>query len=214
MAYLDASTRYVFHGVDASGEIWATGFWTQANATGGVEQLQINLAEVLTVWSATAKDVWRSLIQASSKYAGITAYAYDSTHSTAIHVADVAVLAADGIGTGGGLLPLQVCMVNSLRTAVSGRANRGRMYLPAHGADLTNHLFTSAKCDAVADATRDFFEAVNDSSILGTAAVFSKTYSHANDVDRVIVDNRPDIQRRRANQQAITYQASVPVSVV
>lgn len=119
-----------------------------------------------------------------------------------------------GAGTSTGLLPLQCSMVASHRTAQTGRAGRGRMYLPPTGSsELSNGLVGATACQAIADAQAAFLEALCD---LGTGVdpnlrpiVTGGNFTKGAVINSVIVDNVVDTQRRRRKSIASTeYSAS------
>lgn len=127
----------------------------------------------------------------------------------------VALYEASAPKPGGGTLrmPTQVAVVASMVTGRPGRANAGRMYLPALGAvintsariedngvatlatDVANWL-TSVKGAGAGVFDAELFPAVLSSK--GTAA----------EILRVRVGNRLDIQRRRADKEKEAYALS------
>jgi len=87
-----------------------------------------------------------------------------------------------------------------------GASYRGRFYLPAHGQPLTDatHLFPVAKVQDIVDSLGTFFTNFNhagDLAYVNEAQVISRTLGTGQLITSLSADLRPDIQRRRANQQ-------------
>lgn len=81
------------------------------------------------------------------------------------------------------------------------------MYLPACANIMaTTGFFSSSTCDDVAGAAVAFFNSVN-SELDGEVAVISQRLATSTAVTQLQVDNRPDIQRRRADKQIPTHVA-------
>jgi hypothetical protein len=132
----------------------------------------------------------------------ISAYAYTTTSGEATVVSHVPVSIAGGASTTTEL-PLQCAYVISTRCAVNGRRFRGRFYVPLTSVTLTNHQLTTAQCTSILTGWQT---AIN---VLATAVpplepvVVSNTGSVATPITEISMDTRVDIQRRRANRQAI-----------
>jgi hypothetical protein len=110
-------------------------------------------------------------------------------------------------GTGGGpsslFYPLQTAHVMTLRTAIPrGRAHVGRVYLPPIHQNLSSAFQWTASMVSTRNNTFAAMLSGMNSDMPGPVTVFSKIgagYKHA--VTYVNSDTRPDVQRRRANQQ-------------
>lgn len=116
--------------------------------------------------------------------------------------------------SGGGLLPLEVASCVSTRTAVSGRAGRGRFYLPAVVKDsLGDHgFFTSTYRDLVASAAATFLEGLQVAGSGGSTAqvlpcVTGGPMTHYGTITSVKCGSVPDSQRRRRRQLTETYSS-------
>lgn len=202
-----AHTKIVVTGSLPGGEIFTFG-WAYRGAAGNQATLDAEVAAVydkVATPGATATTL-RSLLAPSSSYQKITGYSYQANATAADLVSERAWAAA---GTGGGLHPNQVALVATLRTALAGRRNRGRIYLCATGAELAaNGQLTSPTATEVATAVVDMF-AVSD--IPPGPIVISRVAGTAQDVDRVSVDSRMDIIRGRASSEAPTSVATVNI---
>jgi len=117
------------------------------------------------------------------------------------------------VGSGASaVMPNQVALVGTLLTGLSGRRNRGRMYLPMTSFALTGQGQTDLTgCTNHANAIKAFLEAVGGHYAGGGTYVASSVGSTANLITQVRVDSRPDIQRRRANREAATTSFSADV---
>lgn len=105
-------------------------------------------------------------------------------------------------GQGTAQLPAQVAVVATTLTGFSGRSNRGRMYWPADGADLSGgHQLPAALVGHVAGTVAEYFHDIKVAypGITGPCVV-SQTNTSYKAITSVKVDSKPDIQRRRANK--------------
>lgn len=120
-----------------------------------------------------------------------------------------------GGGSGGAPIrqyPLQVAAVTSLLTAMPrGQAHRGRIYLPYITANLqSNWKWQLANVNNRTNGVAAMISALNV-VLPGDCTVFSKGSKSApavgakNLVTGVVTGDRPDVQRRRANQLAEGY---------
>ena len=110
------------------------------------------------------------------------------------------------VGSASGSLPTQTALVVSLGTGLAGRSNRGRVYLPMVGYTLAGHYVASGDVDGLATKFTNFLAALND--IAGTGYGFGSCVagkSAATPITGVRIDNRPDIQRRRADKVVATH---------
>lgn len=102
-------------------------------------------------------------------------------------------------------VPWDSAVVASLRTATGGRSGRGRVYLgPTAGlysasTPTTAPGIAAAQCTSIANTVADLNARINAiPTLAGTQlAVLSVTDGLARFVTRVVVDGRPDTQRRR-----------------
>lgn len=103
--------------------------------------------------------------------------------------------------TNGTNMPLQMACVLTLRSALSTRSGRGRIYLPATAQPLqtANYLMTAAPVNACVDALATWFTFIKSVSPLA-AVVVSQTHSNTQPIVSVDANLVPDTQRRRANR--------------
>lgn len=207
-------TKVVWHGTVLSEE-FTWGFWLGPVAWADVDELQTAVNSYVT---NCLEGSWFSplLVNLSkdSYVDTVTFYHYADTQQPATYSAQGTIGAAQGVGTSNYYTPLQQSLVATLRTNRSGASYRGRMYLPANGMSLSaGHAVANGVCTQYATfgaeiilAAMDVANAAGHSDVTGL--VYSATKGIATPVDRVSVDNRPDIQRRRAESQAVTFVAS------
>lgn len=106
--------------------------------------------------------------------------------------------------------PSQTCQVLTLRTALRGRQNRGRVYLPCWGAsqyDTDGHIQTSARTSAIAQAvgTNGALSAAGAVLAVGSYGPYKNPLTglleagtpHATPIISFTMDDRADVQRRR-----------------
>lgn len=109
-----------------------------------------------------------------------------------------------GVFAGLGLVPTSsgTAQVITLRTLVSGRSHRGRMYVAGvGGTDLTNDG-TALKASAVTanqTAADNWFAAINSGSPAITLVVYSKKLNSKSNVSSVVARNYLGSQRGRQN---------------
>lgn len=115
--------------------------------------------------------------------------------------------------TGSG--PTQTSLLASIRTALIGRRNRGRMFwpTPAEGLVAPGGAITAALALDVADQMAGMFTALGNDNV--TPVVYSAVQNAATPgyappaITRVLVDRRTRTQRRRAELGAIYESFSV-----
>lgn len=185
------------------GEIFDTSFWCLGGVTPSDGQ---DLADGVKAALLANPLPFLGMMNASGGVDEIRVYSYPSGGPAAATVHSAAV---NAVGTSTGATQAsQSCLVATLLTGLLGRRNRGRMYLPAVNVQLdgTTGLLTTPTAAAVSAAMGTFFTDVNNIALGGggnpVVSVVSQTASNVEQVTQVGVDNRIDIQRRRANQQA------------
>lgn len=199
-------SRVSLIGTGPGAEIFETGFWLQvAPATDALADALA--ADIVAAAGTVALPNLRSLIPADSSYRSVRVYSYPAGGPTAAHVGEAAI--ATGAGTATGSNPLQVAMVVTLLTGSAGRRNRGRMYLPATGVVMVDHMFSSARVDAAAQGVRDLLAGLGSETPPKPPVVVSTAGSSAKPITSVRADNKPDIQRRRANKLIETHSLTV-----
>lgn len=111
-------------------------------------------------------------------------------------------------GSASNSLPTQTALVVSLTTGLAGRSQRGRIYLPCTGYALSGHFVGSSDIDGLATKTVGFIQALNAIADTGygfASVVAGKSATHP--ITGCRIDNRPDIQRRRADKVLPTHTA-------
>jgi len=183
--------KYVITGTLRGGEIFETGFWSDLPAGSQAELQDAVDTEADNVESDFGGTGPRVLLDPGSAYTSVRAYAYNGGN-TAEFVATSAVTGTPGTGNTTGID--KMCCVATLLTGAAGRRARGRMYLPASGASLTNGQFTSGPLSDVATALQTHFDRFD-----GHAVVLSQVAGTARPITAVRIDSLVDIQRRRGN---------------
>jgi len=202
MTIPDGVARISISGVQGTGEIFETGFWISAFAIENVGEAQTLVDQIAAIYNAGVRAPVASIAKSDTIYQRIKGYFYPTGGPTATYIAERIVTAAT-VGTGTGTNPLYTCMVLGLRTGLSGRTNRGRMYLPATGAPLdTAHRFASADAAFVCNNVATFFTNINaiTSPAIPQVIVLSQKLGTFQTVTDVTADSKPDVQRRRENR--------------
>jgi len=189
----------------ADGEVANSSVWMQGAAPTSDSALATWLAQFVTILEGTPAyiNAMRSLVELDTVLTSVKAYSYPAGGPIAAHVASQG-LASGHTGTGTNPHPLQTSAVVTLRTALQGRRNRGRMYFPANGCAMAGNRFSSTPMATLATQIGALFTGLNASLLpLGTVVVVSQAATATHPVTSVSTDTRPDIQRRRADKQPI-----------
>lgn len=199
-------------GTRAGGEEWSTGFWTVPVAlVDDPTQAELNAyADALWALWSTAWTSLKPVASVNTKPTKLKVNFYPASSLVSTMTSESG--SELGPGTSAAPHPYQCAVVCSLRTALSGRRGRGRMYLPCDGASMAiAGQYSSGVPPLVATAMQTFFDDVNlEEPSAATAAVLavrSEADGAYHVVNRIIVDSIPDIQRRRVNQLAATTVA-------
>lgn len=98
-------------------------------------------------------------------------------------------------------LPTNCALLVRKRTALAGRANRGRMYLPAAliGEDQVdrNGLLSDAKRTSLQTALTNFFDTVNTALDTDELVLFHSDGSPSTPITALVLDNQIATQRKR-----------------
>lgn len=206
------SVKVVLQGHLSTTEIFETGFWLKdvpLADDGEASVLAAGMYAGMNSTGATGIGKWQSLLNNVSGFDKITVYGYNGGSTAHVVGTNPAVWA----GTGGSLGPFQACMVVTLNTGLAGRRNRGRMYLPANGLSYgSTGFFGSTTYQDAADGAAVIFNEINSSYDSNQVCVVSQTAGVSNLVTEVVCDNRPDIQRRRADKLSTATRESVLLS--
>lgn len=193
--------RAVLVGTAPGGEIFETGFWMKVNSALTLSNVNDLATDLAAKFGSTARLPLAKLIYSDTTYRSVKVYGYPSGGPTATYVGEDSI--NGGGGSGPGTMPLYVCMVASLRTGVSGRSYRGRMYLPANGAQLAvSHRWEGTLAADACNGLAAFFQAINGSDTPAGAQVVTLSQKLGTwlEVNEVSVDAKPDVQRRRENK--------------
>jgi len=200
----------------AGSDTWSTSVWFRLGGytVPTVAQLDTLVSAALTdfdskVWSA-ASSPYKAACSTGTKLTGARGLTYTNNVLDQSDTHNITPIP----GTGTSNHPMYVALVVTTQTGRAGRRNRGRMYLPATGATMASAgLFSSTQRDSVVDTLAARLSAVNALSDTATVAVISSVGTTAHPILTVSADQRPDIQRRRANRQAVgtSHSATVPV---
>jgi hypothetical protein len=218
MAIPSGVYHVVFGGDLPGGETWQSGFWVQGAVPS--DALEANATAELWWGVLTSEDASGAVriqltycsVQVTMRY--VRVYPYPSGGPTSPYIGEFSDDPLVGTSSAP-KFPNQVCSVVSLRTALSGRRHRGRMYLPCNGIGLENSAnMGTANAQGLADAWATAFSDWNTSGDNGGIVVVSQAGTSASPVNNVVVDSRLDIQRRRANRQTIAYHTQATVTPV
>lgn len=216
--------RVVLHwsGLGEEGSIGFNYVGSQASHTEAQLADAIGAADVL-LNTSTTPSTWTNLatlLYTSQKFDSLTLYEYDLASEPASRSAQLVVSHPGTIATAGPTL--QQALVVSTLTGASGARNRGRQYWPGqkYNVQPSNGLIQSTLADQMVGYAASFNDDVRSglSGSLDIAALNLSVYSRASDSSRpvtsMVVDNRLDTQRRRAQSLTPTYRATQTIVVM
>lgn len=216
MALPNNVVHLVFEGNLPGGEIWQTGIWFSDTGVTDVTSLQTWLDAVAVLFGATGTSsgvtsMLTALAGLGTTWTEARAYHYAGGSAPSDYSAAY-TLATPKTGSGSNL-PDQLCCVVTLNTGFAGRRNRGRMYFPANASTTyaSTGQIDSGNAGTAAIDWGTVLTAVKAAGH-GTPVVVSRVAGSARPITQVAVDTRADIQRRRANRQAITARIVQPVT--
>lgn len=193
----DGYARVVVSGKIANGaENFAFGYW-------------IGPYEEQPVWSGPDLDVlvassqWTDLMNqiqvflaAGDSLTDINAYYYQGNEAVQTSHKTIAVVGAATTA----IMPCQIAVVMTLRTALATRSGRGRMFIPVGSLGL-NQLTRLPASPANINTLVDKWAALFSATPPGVnAVVVSQTHGVATPITSVDADIIPDTQRRRRNR--------------
>lgn len=195
------SVKVVIEGHQTASEIFQWGFWIVGVAISTAADANDLATTIAADFGASAKSALAALIPADCGYDRVRVYCYPTGGSTALVSGEAPI--ASGAGDGASTNALQVAMVVTTLTGLSGRRNRGRAYLPACGnVPGAGHIWDTSTVTAVVGPMADFFDLVNGINPPAVVSVVSLVGSTSHPVTALHIGQRPDIQRRRANKQS------------
>jgi len=194
-------TRVSLLGTLATTEIFDTSFWFSGVTAASADDATAQATEIAGYVNTRLTAAVKTLLNGDSSFDRVRCYAYPTGGPTATYVGEFAI--ASGVGTGSSQLPLQAAYCVTLETGLSGRSNRGRMYLPFDAITLQpGHLVSTANRDTITDFIGNVIKDVNSSATVGIGCVVSQVGSTFHSIVNVRGDQRIDTQRRRANRQS------------
>lgn len=204
-------TRAILNGHMQGGEEFHWGVWLN-NVPADEADAQLWAQVVVGEFTSSALSALAGFLMPDSGYDSATVYGYPTPGLPAAVVGTYAVTGGVGTSTNPEL-PEQCCFVVTTRTGFPGRSRRGRMYIPVNSATLTDHQLTSVVAGSALSAVSDFLEGLNQSGTIDTrAVVMSETLGNTSFITEVTADSRLDIQRRRANREAVLSTHTEPVA--
>lgn len=204
-----ASNRYVVSGILPGGEVFSFGWRTTADGAGQTAaSLATHLGRVQVYLAGANGLAIRQLLNNNMSFTKLDAYYVPANTNASSYQASLPVSIA---GASANILTNQTALCVTLLTNVAGRRGKGRVFLPADGANLSSGAQLSAPSPAtVATSVAGLLTSV----FTGAAAlVASPTAGTAAVVTSTRVDSRLDVIRARANKQAAAVVASAPVTV-
>jgi hypothetical protein len=192
-------TKFVLQGTLAGGEIWQTGFW-QLGAVSTPADANTAAQGVWTAFSNTGTGQFGKAFQNTNnnqvQMSNCSAYSYPHGGPTADVVGTYGPTPVTGTSIASAL-PDQVAMCVTVLSAMAGASHRGRMYIPVTAVNLaTGALFSTSDVSSIVNGLKAALNAA------GGAIVVSQHLDSYVPAVGLRADQRPDIQRRRANRQS------------
>lgn len=184
--------KYVLSGSLPGGEVWSTAWYGEATPSPtSAQTLADNFNAAGSFGTSFLSDI-RPIMNAGTSINKITVYTYGSGRTL---IATGQKSFTPVVGTGTGILPNQIALVVTLRTANNTRRGRGRMYLPATGLTINT---TSGLASNTGFGTwlASMGQMLNEYN----AKVVSEAAGASYDVSRLTVDNVADTQRGRRDK--------------
>lgn len=199
-------------------EIWSSGFWLVGSGSTTSAELTSLAAAVATVLQDTSHpggmtEVATVLWNGLTNWNKISAYYYAGGSDKSAAVGEHFISPPLAGATGGGL-PNQVASVMSLRTDLTGRSHRGRMFMPATGVSLNEDgQMSTAPVVALAQNWAWTFGQLKGFGY-GTPSIVSAKLDTTTPISSVVVTTKLEVMRSRANHQAYNYEyvSGVPSS--
>lgn len=198
--------KWVISGTLPGGEVWQTAYWDTGRTI--ADFTDANVATVAATANFTAMlNAAKVLMSTDSQITALDGYFYNGGTNAAAHGHAALAVA----GTSAAPHPNQVAFVVTLRSAVTTRRGRGRMYWPATGMTVVSAtgLFSTVSTNALVDAIGVWFQTLAAGSI--HACVVSQTAGSLQDLTSVDCDYVPDTQRRRTNKMHSTRHSHAAV---
>lgn len=216
------SARLSFLGSLPRGERFAWSLWLTPNSTGTVPSTNTDAQTLLNNLMGLSK--FQPIITAAVAYLGPSSayetcqlYCYPNGGRVAAASGQKAITGGTGAGSSG-FFPNQVSRVVTLRTNKLGRSYRGRVYLPCTIGSALNLGLFSNDATPLLQAFADYQSQLQLSTIAPVGGglqivVASSRVGAGTYVNAFSSDNRPDVQRRRANKMTGVTTVSIPIPV-
>lgn len=207
MTGLDTAAIKVTLGGHINGvQSWSCNLWLKAT----IDPLTLDMAGVAgalgtaaQTWGGVLTDFWTT----DTKLDSLTAYEYPVGTVHALHQGDDVGFTVQSGSHSTNRLPTFCALVNTLRTAKSGRSYRGRIYVPITSLLLgADGQADSITLSTIATATRDMLDAWNalNLSAVGVTAqacvVASFSKGTTTPITAVHLDSLMDVQHRREDK--------------
>jgi hypothetical protein len=209
-------TRVALVGRSAGGEIWETGYWLHSAPTSlaDANTLANSLADIHTTTTVSIigylkQNQWHP----SLVFSYVRVYSYPSGGPAAAFTGQSTDRAIPGVLATTSMLPHQVAWCATLNTGAAGRSNRGRSYFPISnpGTLAQTGQRPTLDCTTAAQAYARDLAMVTSTVAPYVPVVLSQKLASTRTITSVRFDSRLDIQRRRANREAIQVGASASV---
>ncbi len=208
--FATGALKFVMSGDIGGAQTWSCGFWV----AGEVTESTLDLAQVVALtkgfvstWGDAVSDYWSTRTHLTDL--GVYYYPAGSVVATRNFVGPLSTPSSGGHTTN--LLPTYVSLVQTLRTALSGRSFRGRIYVPITSAALgQDGQMAITDITVVASKTRDLLSDVNDVDLTGvgvgdhSCVVASFTKGLTTPITAVFSDSLMDVQHRREDKIGAT----------
>lgn len=190
-----------------NGEDFATSFWAEINAS-DLSTYANDVAVAFNNSWGTSSSGNGGAFSTSFLMTGLRCSEVDQTSGAVTATIDIGLTKA-GFDSNV-VLPCQVALVASLRTAFAGRRNRGRMFWGGFTVNqsTTGGVPTSTCITKVGALTHDLLEVPTSSTYLGHPVIYSRVGRSTNIVINSAIGNKFDTMRRRANRRRETYTST------
>lgn len=200
--------RLAWTGKLTGGDIWNISFWFRPSVAGAhVPSTNADAATALAQLTSgtaftTARGAIMGCMRSGELLTGYTLYCYPNGGPTATAIA-ASTVNVGGLGSGNPL-PVQIARAVTTLTGQAGRSFRGRFYIPATGLQITagDLQFTDNGATLLSGVAGWLVDQRTSNS--WNACVVSTVRSTSTPITQLRTDSRPDVQRRRANRQAVT----------
>jgi hypothetical protein len=195
------------------GETWSIGLAMQSGAAwtnGDLQAWLDGIAPDVMASYRTESSPWGKLAASGTTVEYLEAYGYDANSSTASAQARHQY-GTPGNGAGITNNASMLAMVCTLLSDTPGRANQGRVYVPADGTPTNaGPYFGAGDCQIVVAGIVSLIDHLNGSTYAGGAVNVGVACKSAfRTITNVRSDDRPDTQRPRAGKATYSFTDNV-----